>query len=260
MTAEPDLTEPDLPEPDLHVIFSPSAAGSLKQALKDSGRKGRVICPFDNFSFGPIASDDAETRAEWVRDVLGYSDWHEVTVSNEPVLTTSLSSARAPIVWVSLNQTASYAGFLWWLSHVGEAPCSIIERDSLSLLPASDLIAFFDHQVPLPAQEREQYRGAWKQLCSENAALRVIENDRLVSKDIDFFDAALLRLATPEWQKMSRIVAELLAEFFDAGLYQTGDLVLGARLTDLADDGILEWRGEALNMRQCEMRLPGNAG
>ena len=252
--------EPDLPDYDLHVIFSPSGAGSLKQALKESGRSGRIICPFDNFSFGPIASDDAETRAEWVDDVLGYSDWHDVTVFNEPVLTTSLSSTRAPIVWVSLNQTASYAGFLWWLSHMGEAPCSIIERDGLSLLPASDLIGFFDHQVPLPAQEREQYRAAWKQLCSENAALRVIEDGKLVSKEIDFFDAALLRLATPEWQKMSRIVAELLAEFFDADLYQTGDFVLGAGLAALADDGALEWRGEALNMLQCEMRLPGKSG
>jgi hypothetical protein len=247
-------------EPDLHVIFSPSAAGSLKQALKETGRSGRVICPFDNFSFGPIASDDAETRAAWVDEVLGYSDWHEVAVSNGPLLTTSLSSTRPPIVWLSLNQTASYAGFLWWLSHMGDSPCSIIERNSLSLLPSTGIAEFFDHHIPLPRQDREQYRDMWEQLRTENAALRVIEKGRLVSKDIDFFDAALLRLATPEWQKMAGIVAELLVEFFDADIYQTGDFVLGARLAELADDGALEWRGEALNMQRCEMRLPAKAG
>jgi hypothetical protein len=100
----------------------------------------------------------------------------------------------------------------------------------------------------------------WQQLCTENAALRVIEKGRLVSKNIDFFDSALVRLATPKWQKMAAIVAELLVEFYDAELYQTGDLVLNARLAALADDGALEWRGEALNILHCEVRLPGNAG
>jgi hypothetical protein len=252
--------EPDLAEPDLHVIFSPSAAGSLKQALKETGRSGRVICPFDDFGFGPIAADDPDARARWVGDALGYTDWHEAVASNAPVLTESLSSTRPPIVWVSLNQARSYAGFLWWLAHMRDAPCSIIERNGLSLLPWTDLAELFDHHIPLPAPERERYRDMWEQLRTENAALRVIEKGRLVSKDIDFFDAALLRLATPEWQKMARIVAGLLVEFFDADLYQTGDLVLSARLADLADGGALEWRGEALNMQQCEMRLPGQAG
>ncbi|WP_375285235.1 DUF1835 domain-containing protein, partial [Sphingobium yanoikuyae] len=57
----------------LHVVFGRSAAGTLQQALEVAGREGIVVAPYDDFSFGPIDRDDANARAQWVENELGYS-------------------------------------------------------------------------------------------------------------------------------------------------------------------------------------------
>ena len=38
----------------LHVVFTPSGAGNLREALKNAGRDGQVVTFFDDLSFGPI--------------------------------------------------------------------------------------------------------------------------------------------------------------------------------------------------------------
>ena len=76
----------------LHVVFNPSAAGSLRQALDLAGRDEIVIGLFDDFSFGPISSSDPDVRARWVEDVLGFS-WGDVVVENAPFLAASRSAA-----------------------------------------------------------------------------------------------------------------------------------------------------------------------
>jgi hypothetical protein len=92
----------------------------------------------------------------------------------------------------------------------------------------------------------------------ENAPLRVADGEHLVSAPIEHFDDNLLSYVTHEWQKMSRIVGYKLAEFLDTRLHQTCNLVLGARLTDLAVAGRLAWRGDLTHMGRCELRLPPN--
>lgn len=90
----------------------------------------------------------------------------------------------------------------------------------------------------------------------ENAPLRVLGKDGLISAPIDDFDTALLGHVTPEWQKMARIVSSALYDFAENGVYQASDLVPGSRLTGLAGAGTLEWRGDLGNTARCEMRLP----
>ena len=84
----------------------------------------------------------------------------------------------------------------------------------------------------------------------------VIDGEELVSAPIEYFDDSLLSHAAHDWQKMARIVGGTLVEFYDAGVAQVGDLVLGARLADLAEEGRLEWRGDLAHMQRCELRLP----
>lgn len=150
----------------------------------------------------------------------------------------------------------SYAGFLWWLSHVGDIPVSIVEIAELSITNAEGMVKLLDHAVPLSTESRSIFQIRWEQLKIENAPLRVIDGENLVSAQMDRFDDSLLSHMTFEWQKMARIVADVLVEFYDAGVYQTGDLVLGARLADLAEAGKLEWRGDLSHMQRCELRLP----
>jgi hypothetical protein len=57
----------------LHVVFTPSGAGSLRQALADAGRDDQVISSFDNLSFGPIDPPDLLLRSKWVESELGWT-------------------------------------------------------------------------------------------------------------------------------------------------------------------------------------------
>lgn len=245
-----------MPEPNLHVLFSPSAAVTLKEALLMADRPDEILCSFDNFSFGPIATDDAGARAEWVEETLGRTGFKEVTDKSATFLA-RFEAPTAPLtLWLSRRETTTYAGFLWWLSHMGDIPVSIIEAEELIIENAEGMVKLLDHAVPLSIESRSLYQMRWEQLKIENAPLRVIDGEDLVSAQIDHFDGSLLSHVTFEWQKMSRIVGFTMVDFFDAGVYQTGDLVLGARLANLAETGKLEWRGDLSHMQRCEVRLP----
>jgi hypothetical protein len=245
-------------EPRLHLLFSPSAAGTLKQALRSADRPDDVLWLSDDFSFGPIATNDPETRVRWVAEKLGNTDWQGVTDETAAFLA-AIEAATAPVTaWISRRETKTYAGFLWWLSYVGDMPVSIIEVPEVSSKNAQGLLEFLDDAVPLSAKDRMLHQGRWRQLQIEDAPLRVVSGEDLVSAPIDHFDDCLLGHATLEWQKTTRIVAGVLADFYDAGIYQAGDLVLGPRLADLAKAGTLEWRGDLSHMQRCELRLPAN--
>jgi len=47
-------------------------------------RPDEVLCPFDNFSFGPIATDDPSARNRWVEQELGDLDrLQEATIEKD---------------------------------------------------------------------------------------------------------------------------------------------------------------------------------
>lgn len=243
-----------LGKPQLHVVFGRSAAGTLQQALDDVGREGTVVAPYDDFSFGPIDADNAEARARWVESELGYSDWQEVFEDSLPALNASKEASEPPIAWVSPDSAHSVAGFLWWLSHMDDKPCFVLDVPRLSLLGPDGMNTHIDQAKPLSAARRAGDLALWKQLQSENAPLRVLKGDKLTSAPMEYFDSALLGQITGKWQKMAMIVGRTLAAFSEAGVFQTGDLVLAARLTRLAEAGILEWQGDLSDMRHCELR------
>jgi uncharacterized protein DUF3658 len=95
----------------------------------------------------------------------------------------------------------------------------------------------------------------WTQLQVENAPFRILSEKGLISAPIECFDTLLLGHVTAEWQGMARIVGDALYDFYRTGIFQTGDLVLAARLAGLAEAGMLEWRGDPSDMARCEMRL-----
>ncbi|WP_084238379.1 DUF3658 domain-containing protein [Sphingomonas asaccharolytica] len=243
----------------LHVAFSPSFAGSLRVALKEAGREDRVVCTFDDLALGPIASDDANERAAWFDTELGLEDWREVIDRGDDVLTASRSAVGEVVAWYSPNVAPIVAGFLWWLSQIGDRPCSIVRANSLPLLQDPKVAALFGREIPLSDGDRAAYRARWEQLRNENAPLRIVEGGDLVSAPIDHFDAALIANVSGEWQRMARIVGTTLMDQSETGVYQTSDLLLQARLVALAERGDLDWRGELWWMHKCELRLPNSS-
>jgi hypothetical protein len=263
----------------LHVLFTPSGSGELRRALALSGRNESVVCSFDNLSFGPIDPPDAELRTRWVENELGYSGWEEVIAQTTPFWSEALAPGRK-VAWMSRRTTLEYAGFLEWLWRLGEEPCDVIDLTdvmvvgrgqdgnpttprlalSLALLPVDQILdnKLIDRAQPLAPEARQQYRETWRRLRAENAALRVLNADCLVSAPISFFDPLLLSCARGNWQKAARVVGEALAKELDDSLLQTGDLLLFARVRTLVETGLLQSRGDLLDIRRCELRLPSH--
>ena len=258
-----------------HFVFTLSGAGCLVQALRKADRDDPVVATCHDLHFGAIDPSDPSSRAKWLENELGRIDRKDAARSER-----DWDEARFPghrkVAWLTRRSAMEYAGFLDWLWHRGDTPCEVVDLSEVkvSYLPEHgprpprlavslgmlhhDTIAhnkLWDLAKPLPTTERLRYRELWGQLLSENAPLRVIGGDRLVSAPISFFDSLLMSYVTDDWQKVSRVVGPAMVSQMD--IVQTGDTFLAARINALAESGRLDIRGKsALEILHSEVRLP----
>jgi uncharacterized protein DUF3658/uncharacterized protein DUF1835 len=267
--------------PSLHVVFAPSAAVDLRRALAEAGRTDRVVCPFDNYGFGPIHPPDADARRRWVEDELGCAGWEDVIGQTDAFWRESLSAPDRKVAWFSRRSAQEYSGFLEWLWRLGDLPCQVVDLTDVTVVgrsqdgkptpptPATSVALLHWYQIldngllnraeSLSSGARQQYVDLWRRLRAENAPLRVLGTDGLASAPISYFDSLLLSYATREWQKTALVVGKSLASFLDNSLLQTGDLVLAARVRALSAAGLLESQGNLFNLRRSEVRLAAGA-
>jgi hypothetical protein len=259
-------------DPTTHVVFSPSGAVELRGAVRAAGRADRVACLNEALNAGPINPPDPAVRDAWYEKVLGCYDVADADNDNEGFWGTALRDDGRLVAWVWRRSTTDYCGFLEWLWRLGSRPCEIVdltdvmggpgarsdESFPLALWPPAEIVrrGLFDLAEPLGDDLRRSYHAAWRRLREENAPLRVLENGELRSAPITYFDPQLLSHVTNDWQKMARVVGWTLVDFMDGVVYQSGDLLLFARLRALAEAGKIEWRGDLNDVRNCWLRLP----
>jgi hypothetical protein len=272
----------------LHIVFG--HAEDLRGALKRDGRNDRVICLYDDLSFGPINPPDPDARHRWVAETLGFTGWPEteegsfpwretafgdVQWDDVPVLSrTFWSEALAigprKVLWMSRRTPQEYAGWLEWIWRAGDQPCDVVDLTDLpgeEWEPESDFeehpgpdyakqLELLGHARPLTAAVRKEARELWEQLRAEDAPFRVINDGRLASAPITAFDERLLAGARPHWRKVSFVVATAWLSESDDRVVLATDMVLAARVKKMIDDGRLETEGgDPFTMRFCSVRL-----
>jgi hypothetical protein len=115
----------------------------------------------------------------------------------------------------------------------------------------------WDLAEPLQPNTRKQYLELWRQLRIENAALRVLDGEKLVSAPISFIDDQLMSYVTNKWQKVGRTASNVMESEMNDGIRQTDDMLLEARIDALAKSGLLEIRGASVReILKSEVRLP----
>ena len=266
----------------LHVVFTPSGAGSLRPALTSAGRDDQVIALFDNLSFGPINPADLSSRAKWIENELGWTEWDNMNSKSEQFWHQALSPDHRKVAWLSRRSAMEFAGFLEWLWRLGDQPCEVIDLTEVKVSrrpelgpPTSATLAIsvamltpkqirdnqlFDQAKALSAEARSAHQDLWRQLRAENAPLRVLKGNTLASAPISFFDSLLMSHVTDDWQKVARVIGHALGSQMDDCIFQTGDLVLASRVDALVQAGRLELQGEsALEMQASKVRLPSQA-
>jgi Protein of unknown function/Domain of unknown function (DUF1835) len=262
-------------ESTLHILFDSSAVNSLAVALKTLGRFDRIIALNDDLSFGPINPPETEIRRKWIRDVLGDTSYS--LAATEDFWSEALAGSGRRIAWMSRRVAGEYAGFLEWLSRLGESPCEVVDLTeigaavapedeigerlklppSLSLLTPEQVLknGLLDRAEVLQWSTLQQYLALWNQLRSEDAPLRVLVGSHLQSAPITYFDSNLLSNATKEWQRVSRLVGITMAQLFEHSIYQTDELVFFARARALVDSGALRINGTVSDIQHADVRL-----
>jgi hypothetical protein len=262
----------------IHIMFGEAGATELREALWKLGRDDRVLDQPDDLAFGPIAPADPVIRANWVANTLGDPKWRDI-VPHVERFWAALHGDERHVVWFSRRVTRDYAGFLEYLSRIGDRPCDVVDLTEIivpvrgvdsaivgsrraitvGLLEAYQFLDanLFAQAVPLTDETRGRYRAEWDELRNENAPLRVVTSDlRLMSAPISHFDAVLLKQIEPRFLKAARIVGTAMMEQWDQDIINVGDFFLSCRLSILARAGVIESKGDLRRLAFSEVRSP----
>ena len=256
----------------LHIAPGQSAGGALIQAIRVAGRNDAVLSFCDDFSCGPIASDDPAARASW------WAQFYDDVLVGEGLRAFWKRAADFEgrlIVWFSRHSAKELAFFLAWTERFADRTYDIVDitgrqlpytrRDGSSVLPQSfpavavipsdALRLLLGQERPMSAQEEDESRQLWRRLQKENAPFRVVTDAGLVSAPIDHFDPLLLARATPEWRKVARVVGDAMG-YNSEPYIQVGDSMLLMRIVALVDEGKLLAEGDPWKWTSL-VRLPG---
>ncbi len=160
-----------------------------------------------------------------------------------------------------------YCNFLAWLERNGDAPFELVDLTDTRLpgwrnppdlepVPCTSLVGsdqfvryqLWDRATPFTEKQRRDMMRLWMRLREENAPLRVIKPEGLVSAPLDYFDADLLRQVGKDWTDARRVVGETMGAMMEdtlreGGIHQCGNLVLFSRVRALVEAGTLEKKG-----------------
>lgn len=109
-----------------------------------------------------------------------------------------------------------------------------------------------ERQRTLSSEEVAFYVAEWRRLKAENAPLRIVEKEQLVSAPITYFDDEIISRASNDWKKAAFVIGETMAMRIDK---HVSDLLLWARVHALVEAGVLELRGDISHIHSTEVRL-----
>jgi len=252
--------------PLIHVMFHPSGAGALRQALQMAGRRVWVVAHFDDYSAGPIDTLDVAARVEWLATLVD-EPWAEDLLKTEAGILSTYDPACLPVVWFSRRDIISYVGFLAWLSRAGDRDFTVVDITDMDIaghrylapsetpetvMCATDL---WDRRRSLSAEEVAAYRRDWDRLRRENAPIRILTADGIVSGGRELLDGLLLPYVTADWQTFALVMYNSLSlSGSDERRPFCNEFELSNRLDELIEQGILEGRGDFSSLHLSEVR------
>lgn len=252
----------------LHVTFSASAKVSLAQALDRLGRKDEILPLVDHLGAGPIDPGTFEERRQWMDEELGI-EWDEWEAEHVPAFWERVATTRVPILaWMSSRDADELCGFHELLWRVKEAPVSVVDAAAMELsfsMIRSDAMIdrkLYERVARVTDDERARHAAVWQRLRAENAALRVVTSEGLVSAPVTYFDETIASFVTGDWQKCIKVVGAALAELWAHGHRPPGgDNFVFSRLLALMDDETIEgvsdeeyWSAQKSRVRRVPAR------
>lgn len=239
----------------LHVVFGSSPAGIVRRALHELGRQELVLALLDDLSLGPIDPYDPTARGIWLEEQLGEFDWRDFVREDSELPIKSISHAGRIVAWYAPNRACSYAGFQWWLSQINDTQCAIMSVPDLHFKNTDAMLALVGQEIDLKPSARDRHLREWQILKNENAQLRVVEDGRLTSVSLDFFDHSIIQFVPDDWQDVMRVVGNSFSTISIETGHFIDDLFVCSRLRALAEIGAIEWDGSKDDVRASKIRV-----
>jgi hypothetical protein len=262
-----------------HLVVGDEAAKPLREAIAQSPEMaGEVIVMRDLLHIGPLQRGEGQSFS-----ALRSAFWNEVIPeAKEPVevddlerlleVSNELYKDADAQAWCWMAPwPADVAAYYWMLPYLSkhEGRFCIVNLGNLPFLNESGGV-FYPSNIsellpkelikarrlarPVTPAERELDAESWQQLVSEDTGVRSFEGGKkIISRPVTHFDASLLGLLTPQYQKASRVIAQALSKH----KLPTGDLYLGWKYRRLAAEGRAEIQGDTQkSFKDWELRLP----
>ncbi|MDM5205748.1 DUF1835 domain-containing protein [Cytobacillus kochii] len=276
-----DKAIPPLQGGNIHIVFSDSSAGSLKQAIEKLNISDRVITIPINFSIGPLWQlhqiEGLEKRKDWLFEHINLED--EFIFDYIPRIEESWMKLQALpeqckiFIWGCENaheQTGiAYAVYLLreknnqiYIGLDQEHQQSLTRQDILhtgELAPEQwmEYIKNVENYLLLSIDERQKWIELWVTLAqSKDVFLRTWEEGRLTPVSENYLDEMIIAKARElqkgkEFMKSARLIGEVIGHLDQP----IGDLFIEYRLRTLAFLGVFELKGVPRAMRFYSVRL-----
>jgi len=241
----------------IHILFSSSAAGTLRQVLRARNCRERVVDLTECLEWGPIGSRDFRDRAVWFDQNVpnNFSGGWGWIVEQIGEFTASIEGHTDRTIWIEPQSASELSGLYWYLENFDSSDAHMIiapRFESMCGLGVRGLDSMADLLDNSPRSRWDRGRfpeNSWTNLAAESSLLRVVQDGLLQSVPSDYFDHYLLRRCSHAWTEWMRVVGHTLIDINDAG-HQVDDLFLRWRLDHLiqreavASDGQLPRYGE----------------
>jgi hypothetical protein len=255
----------------LHVAPGPSAAVSLREALRIAGRDEEVLTFCDDLSCGPIAIDGPQSRSAWWAEQF---DWpgreEELQVFRDRLMAADI----CPIIWfggyaahelafrmefarLMAGRHYSYidvTGLRFEVRWANGSEGEVRRAKAVSEMPPLALAELIGTEQPAVMETERRCWRDWDQLRKENAPFRIVTPAGLRSVPLTYFDQRVLDHTGADWTPAALVIGRALGAGEDP-YYQVGDLSLHQRLIALVDKGTLEAEGDPREIRACKVRI-----
>lgn len=242
----------------IHIVFSSSAAGTLRRLLRRRGLRDKVVDLTDSLDWGPIAMP-LKDRENWLDQYAptgsGNRDWISEQVSE---FWKAVEKEPDRLIWIAPRSATEQSGLYWFLSQfdgieadlvIADYPLSASWKNQAPLTLGElneDLMAELLDSCPRIRRDDARFpRRRWSELMIDNALLRIVEGGAIQSVHERYFDDLLLEHCHSDDTNWRRVVGNAMAASFDSN-GSPSDAFLFWRLRELIREGRIVCDGELL--------------